>query len=240
LNKEGGGGFSSVIFRDESRGWLAGGEFRPKLVDEPVANNAVSRDGKQISIATIWQTTDGGATWQTKELKRKIGRFLYMEFWNNSGVAFGDAGCVFTNDGGESWKDMQALIPEQKETGDRPAITGAYFVDHDNGWIFTSWLENLSTYDGGRTWNVTSSKIAGRNSNTEEIVPSAVVFADKSRGLLIAGPAGTGKLFKTADGGKTWFEISVGEHFFDVGWTGRDKGLLLGDKGVYAISLHRN
>jgi photosystem II stability/assembly factor-like uncharacterized protein len=235
-----GGGFRSVFFRDEKHGWLAGGEFRPRLANEPIVNNAISEAGKKISVATIWQTADGGATWQTKKLKRQIGRFLYVEFWNDIGVAFGDAGCVFTNDGGESWKDMQALVPEQKETGNRPSITGAYFVDHDNGWIFTSWFENLSTHDGGKTWNLISSKIAGRNSKTEDIVPSTVVFADKGRGLLIAGPVGTGKLLKTADGGKTWFEISAGEHFYDVAWTGREKGFLLGDKGVYAISVNTN
>lgn len=234
------GEFRSIFFRDDKRGWLAGGEFRPRLAGEPIVNNAISGDRKEISVATIWQTSDGGTTWQTKDLKRRIGRFIYIQFWNDIGVAFGDAGCVFTNDGGESWKDMQALIPEQKETGDRPPITGAYFPDHDNGWIFTSWLENLSTHDGGKTWKVISSKIASRNSNGEEIVPSTVVFADKRRGLLIAGPAGTGKLLKTADGGKTWFEIAADEHFYDVCWAGEGKGFLLGDKGVYAVSPKRN
>jgi photosystem II stability/assembly factor-like uncharacterized protein len=238
LNKEG-AGFSSVIFRDERRGWLAGGEFRPKLAGEPVVNNAVSGDGKQISIAAIWQTTDGGATWQTKDLKRRIGRFLYMEFWNDTGVAFGDAGCVFTNDGGESWKDMQALIPEQKETADRSAITGAYFVDHDNGWILTSWFENLSTHDGGETWSRFASKVIGPNKDSEYLEPSNVVFANKLEGLLIAGPAGKGSVFKTKGGGKNWTQISANDHFYDLSLSNGAKGFLLGDKGIYSISLRQ-
>lgn len=160
-----------------------------------------------------------------------------MEFWNNKGVAFGDAGCVFTNDGGEKWKDMGRFIPRQEETGERPALTGAHFVDHQSGWIFTSWFENLSTHDGGKTWAVLHSKVNSQSGGTaEEIVPSNVVFADNRRGLMIAGPAGTGKLLKTTDSGVTWFRIpAADEHFYDVNLVGTEKGFLLGDKGIYSI-----
>ncbi|MGH9971396.1 MAG: WD40/YVTN/BNR-like repeat-containing protein [Pyrinomonadaceae bacterium] len=229
--------FRSVFFRNDKLGWLAGGEDRPRLPGEPIVNNAISADGKEILVASIWETIDGGVTWQAKELKRLIGRFTYMEFWNDMGVAFGDTGFVFTDDGGEKWKDMARFIPQQQETGDRPSLTGAYFIDQKSGWIFTSWFENLSTHDGGKTWVVVRSKVSIQNGSGDEIVPSKVVFADKRRGLLIAGPAGTDKLLKTTDGGRTWFEISADEHFYDVSLAGKEKGFLLGDKGIYSISL---
>ena len=232
-----GGGFRSVFFRDENHGWLAGGEFRPRLANEPIVNNAISGDRKEISVASIWQTADGGATWQAKQLKRLVGRFTDMEFWNDIGVAFGDAGCVFTNDNGEKWKDMAGVIPREEQTGERPVTTGAYFVDHNNGWIFTSWFENLLTHDGGKTWAIVSSQVIGQNLNSEEIVPSNVVFADKKSGLLVAGLGDTRKLFKTSDGAKTWFEISANETFYDVSLVGGDKGFVLGEKGIYSLSL---
>jgi photosystem II stability/assembly factor-like uncharacterized protein len=71
------------------------------------------------------------------------------------------------------------------------------------------------------------------------MVPSNAAFADENRGLLIAGPAGTGKLFKTVDSGKNWVEIVSGEKIYDVTLVGEVKGFLLGDKGIYSISLRR-
>ena len=234
------GGFRSVKFRNDRRGWLAGGEFRPRLAGEPIVNNAISGDGKKISVASIWETTDGGLTWQGKELKRQIGRFTYIEFWNDRGVVSGDAGCLFTNDGGETWKDIRAFVPLQKETGERPAISVAFFLDDLTGWILTSWFEILFTHDGGKSWITVRSKVVNQHKSPDEIVPSRVVFVDAKHGLLMGGPAGTGELFETDDGGRTWIEIKAKEHFRDVGLAGGAKAFLLGDKGVYSISLKKD
>jgi photosystem II stability/assembly factor-like uncharacterized protein len=229
------GNFHSVFFRDEKYGWIAGGEFRPRLTSESLVNNAISQNGKDILVASIWETSDGGSTWKAKNIKRLIGRFKQIEFWGRIGLAFGDAGAVLTRDGGDKWETLETAIPRQLDTGTKAEITSADFPSSDEGWIFTSWFENISTHNGGKSWSIVHSHISNPTGNPEEIIPLAGAFVESEHGLVIARDSHGGMLLKTSDGGQNWVVLTTVDQFQDLRLIGRN-GLIVGGRGIYKVS----
>jgi photosystem II stability/assembly factor-like uncharacterized protein len=67
------------------------------------------------------------------------------------GIAFGDAGCFPTTNGGQQWTDLTRRF-QAYETGECPAVKDAAFIERNNGWILLNNLEILTTGEGGKTW----------------------------------------------------------------------------------------
>jgi len=174
---------ASTFFVTSERGWLSG-------------------------LDSVWMTGDKGSTWH----RQLPGRMQSMFLAGGSGwLAAGRGGAVLnytSSDDGRSWRECGAPWEPTKVA----PLGSASFVDAMNGWItvasFTArGLPNLGgvarTSDGGCTWRVLwwDSENVGESERLRE-----VQFVDANRGWLSAS---YGRLFETADGGKTWKAVAL-------------------------------
>ena len=91
----------------------------------------------------------------------------------------------------------------------------------------------------GKTWSVVRSDTSTQSDEAKGSVPSRGIFIDKDHGLLIAGPAGTGMLLKSSDGGNRWSRVLADDQFYDLSFSGA-KGFVIGRKGIYSIFLRKS
>lgn len=166
----------------------------------------------------IFKTTDMGATWDSLHLPYESSALRTIHFNNElNGWAAGGLGFVWeTTDGGDSWIWHYDIM----RTGIYTFID-VEFIDDENGILLN---ENsgyaLLTTDGGSNWN--SVKISGYASQ------NSIEYVNK----LVAFSCGTDGLYKTIDGGHTWFheetsKINLNDsHFLQSG-----VGYIVGDRG---------
>lgn len=224
------GAIWDVHFRNEQLGWVVGGKYeaRPSI---PEVNNALSDDRKRVLVGCILKTTDGGITWQTQEVKRTIGRFTEILFWNdNIGMAFGDAGCMLTRTGGTHWTDIGKSLKIDK-TGDRNSVLSASFINQHHGWVLLGGSELMVTSDAGKSWRPVDDSRGAPPDNLAEIS-----FLTLHDGLAISDRLTGGRLFKTIDGGKTWNQIFSEEKFYSITFHQSERRVLWGDSGIYTVS----
>jgi len=178
----------------------------------------------------IYQTTDGGNSWQKNVLSTTPGDFGFqiqfvdinngwLLMWNFSTYV---ATFLKTTDGGSNW------VP----------FSGAgifYFVDANNGWAYYGSGLNgvlppfkiLRTINGGTDWTEQfTDNVNGRY--------NAIHFSDLNNGWVVGD---SGKVLKTTDGGTNWNyvtnsgvnpnERSKSVFFLDanVGWISTKNGL---------------
>ncbi len=156
----------------------------------------------------VFQTTDGGATWQNKT---KTGMFIasssfcnFAVFFNSQvGIAAGDpvAGeheIWRTTDGGMNWTQIAgANIPNP--TASEFGLVNVYDkYGNQNFWFGTNKGRVYRTADAGLTWNV-----ATLDANN---TVSDVAFRDANNGLAVTyvGTTTTSVVYATNDGGATW------------------------------------
>ena len=154
----------------------------------------------------LFATRDGGLNWDKVDTCFKtLGYFSDMSFidddtgWITAGVIVGleekrlEKNIYFTDNGGNSWKNIYSLNLEV------PAI---YFIDKNTGWAlyggFIDALDDtkvLHTIDGGKEWNELSF-IQGTPNILYVVSPDT----------LWIGWTG---LYKSYDGGITWTSVKV-------------------------------
>lgn len=170
------------------------------------------------SRSRIYRTTDGGGSWKLQFQNADSGAFYdCFAFWDaRRGIAFSDAVAGrflvrITQDGGEHWDLVAADIHPRAQPGEGAFAASGTCVatlDLDQAWIGTGAADTarvLHTRDGGRTWAVTVSPIAG--GRTSGI--AAVAFRDSLHGIVLGGDVGdptarTDNVAVTTDGGRTW------------------------------------
>lgn len=231
------GSIWDVYFHDNDLGWIAGGKYRKLRKGEGLVNNALSDDRKRILMGCILQTADGGATWQIQDVKKSVGRFGTIRFWNDGvGMAFGDAGSVLTTNGGTQWIDIRRQFPSD-ETGERPEAYSASFIDRSNGWILLSDSTVMATGDSGKSWQTVYEVLPDSSARAMPDNLSHISFVDRTNGLALSDRMSGGKLFKTADGGKTWTEIVTAERFYAMTFPDKEHGFLVSNQNLYSVSL---
>ncbi|TXH65757.1 MAG: sialidase, partial [Lysobacteraceae bacterium] len=187
----------------------------------------------------VWKSTDGGTTFRPKFDKQpvqSIGAIALSpsnpddvwvgtgEAWTRNSVSIGD-GVYRSTDGGESWKHIGlpnserivkiTLDPRNADSA-LVCVTGRLWSDSNDRGVYR-------TTDGGKTWSLA---LKGGNSSTGcggmsmDAKNPDVVFASlwdfRRKGWTFRsggdGPdasSGSG-LYRSADGGKTWKEITSG------------------------------
>ena len=168
----------SVAFLDNSNAWAVGSNER----HDPA----------------MYQTIDGGRTWQT-DLKSivptKTAFFVDVDFVNDQvGWVIGNTGRLGpqymfkTVDGGATWFELQ--VPGNRGLG------AIQFLDENLGWVGGSSGTVFHTTDGGATW---LDRSIGRTVGFRE-----VVFLDPLNGWFVGG-----SIWKTNDGGENWVDVSL-------------------------------
>jgi photosystem II stability/assembly factor-like uncharacterized protein len=185
-----------------------------------------------VDAQTIWQcgmknlsvSTDGGKTW--KAIADKAGSAGCILSFADAKTGWFGFGAKFqmTADGGATWQDL--ALP--KDVSKVAAIslrtpTDGYLVDKDGVLHITK--------DGGKTWSSQSlgldnPSILGFVSGgfVNEIPQAAVRFQDANHGLVALGLSGKTNpiVLRTADGGKTWKEVSLPAGFLGALYISRD------------------
>ncbi|HEX9099879.1 MAG TPA: hypothetical protein VF956_10375 [Candidatus Dormibacteraeota bacterium] len=188
---------SGMTFVDVNTGWLTWDCRQQKSPSLPVATGpvvAVTRDGGHTWVPVALPTfTPRGAVCGVEPPTFTAVRGVLPVTCDGAGRS-----AVFrTEDGGRTW----TFFPQPADV----EVTLQYFLDADNGWVFSrnartnlagsSPTDLYRTSDGGRDWVlVTRGLFPGHTM-------SAVQFLDLSNGFAIYDHS---TLVNTADGGHTW------------------------------------
>ncbi len=211
-----------VDFVDTSYGWMVGGSGVTRHLykttnggDEWVLLRAENGGAPVLAVefvdrSTGWlmgwansklmKTTDGGVTWQPKDVGINVGSISDVFFHNTlAGSAVGgyevfdDLGPIFgrgyiysTTNGGDTWITQDTTAPDMFNSVD--------FVDGRNGWAVGYRGRVYRTRDGGLHWNAQKVPSSIRTSFF------AIDFVDTNNGWL-CGDGGT--ILKTTNGGGT-------------------------------------
>ncbi len=218
--------FNAVHFVNVNTGWIAADVNNFKKTTNGGAtwiNQTVSGSGilnrcyainDQICFAAgidgkLHRTSNGGTSWSVvKTSSSAFNRFCFIN--DLTGWVTGPDNLYRTNDGGLTWS--QSSVP-----GSNRDVS---FINESTGWI-PNFPNVLKTTNGGDTWtsyNVTS----GPGS-----IFFGIRFVNANTGYCIGVDYSNGKIFKTTDGGLTWFSQVIPEvfgiyglHFYDelTGW----------------------
>ena len=208
-----------------------GDRWEPVVVPGAAADSLQFRDVHAIDAKTayllaagpgarsrIYKTTDGGATWERQFTNADSSAFYdCFAFWSASrGVVFSDAVdgrfiVRVTDDGGAHWRlvPAAALPPAQRgEGGFAASGTCVVALAGHRAWIGTGAADTtrvLATTDGGRSWWVAATPIAGGNFAGI----AALAFRDSLHGMALGGMLGdpnarSDNVAQSEDGGRSW------------------------------------
>lgn len=206
-------GFSQIIFKDESHGWI-------------------------IDSFTVWRTINGGYTWQetfmSSTLRKPAEQPSEVFFYDsqNGWIVTTFERIFITKDGGQSWF---VTVPA-------PGLSvGVFFVNARNGWIggFDSTSESsdsmlYSTKDGGETWDKQSSV-------SPQIVILGVYFISENEGWILGSKSisqdkSSYVILHTQDWGLSWQRLPnapKGEYFERIYFANSELGWLADSKRIY-------
>ena len=156
----------------------------------------------------IVQTTDGGTTWIEQSVADSIAGFDDLFFldslhgWAPSGIINGGPAILRTQDGGVNWQ----VLPSQGEHQ-------LFFLDTVRGWGAVG-SGIFRTGDGGNTWQYLTSIYDPDPLSGDQLATKSLSFSDTLhgrafgtifyRGILTEG------IYRTTDGGLSWFRESIG------------------------------
>lgn len=105
------------------------------------------------ALQAIWETADGGSTWQRRSRRFTIAPRGYQFLDDGRGWRWHDVTSQLfgTADGGRTWRDLGAIVSREVHVDD------VWFVSNGNGFAIVDLprgsLRLVSTPDGGRTWS---------------------------------------------------------------------------------------
>jgi len=164
-----------------------------------------SNTGYIISGHNLIKTTDGGNSWIAKTISpdKAFGLVFFIDKYN--GIVLGET-FAKTTDGGKTW-DVSANPPVSDATTICMADKNTYFAGNLLGNL-------MMTTDGAKTW---VNKTIAFCQNSCAI--GGVSFATKNLGYCVAKYC---RIFKTTDGGETWFlqpyKLAGGPHLYAVSY----------------------
>ena len=214
-----------VHFVDENQGWI-------------VTYSTSTHSG---NAGYIYQTTDGGETWEVQfETEAALFNLHFID--KQTGWIVGDRRSVFvTTDGGKTWDFVTRGTNERHKSsygqpdylGNEPLHTFTLydidFVDTQNGWIVGDLGVILHTASGGKgKWK--HQRGGPRFHNSADAVLLGVDFVSKHIGWAV-GENGT--ILHTRNGGVTWESQSSPSHLLvGVCAVSPEEGYVVGDRGA--------
>ncbi len=169
------------------------------------------------NFGSIYHTTDGGKTWDSRESGTRSPLFsIDFSDGKNGWIVGRTAIILHTADGGGSWKPQKAAVPTEKH------LFKVKAVDTNTVWAVGDFGAMTVTHDG-KTWE--------DRSLTEDVVLYDISFPDTQHGY-VCGEFGT--VLATSDGGITWRKQSVGtdKTLFGVAFTTALNGWAVGIDGL--------
>jgi photosystem II stability/assembly factor-like uncharacterized protein len=170
----------------------------------------------------ILKTTSGGENWE----EILVDHTPASIFFNNTDIGYiaTNYGIYKSTDGGKNWKQNYS---------DSVHYNSIEFINDNTGWAVGEYLQDLyllKTEDEGVNWS--RSLIINDNMGDTQID-----FVNVLTGFVTAW--GSGKIWKTTDGGDNWFELYSdslsGHSFFDISFSDELIGYA-GGAGVDFIS----
>jgi photosystem II stability/assembly factor-like uncharacterized protein len=209
---------------DGGRTWKLAALDRPGLLDVAAAGGRAwvvmgcAPDGPSDCVPSLLRSDDRGATWHALPGAAYLApTFRDREHgWaidQSSLSTTGRATIVATDDGGLHWRPFAAPCPPSPEAPSRVGL----FAD-GKGWVVcagdgaagSQGKAILATADGGATWQVLS--FVGFEGGQTGRLPLGGIVQAAAIVPAASGLLGTSHgTFRTADGGRTWQEISFGD-----------------------------
>ncbi|MFA7361030.1 MAG: YCF48-related protein [Candidatus Kapaibacterium sp.] len=141
------------------------------------------------SGGTCLKTTNGGVNWI--QMNHPVGTkpIESVHIVDSNVVYFvGDFETIFkTTNGGTSW-----IVIKNGPSGNSDSYFGLYFINKDSGWVCGNGNKVLRTRDGGNTFD-------------SGYVNSNWLYDMYFKGASTGFVTSQGKVYKTTDGGNTWF-----------------------------------
>jgi photosystem II stability/assembly factor-like uncharacterized protein len=230
-----------VYFVDESYGWAVG----RRTYEDP-----------SIWGQVIFNTTDGGETWQMQYHQQppeslftyfRLDAVQFLDratgwavgtFWTYYGNGWEEHyGIMHTDNGGQDWVEQGLELTD----GVRPEMVDLHFLDDQHGWLLDKGHEGkiflARTDDGGASWSWVPTNIDGNMTIGFEVVMGGVFFTDEQNGWAVGG---LGEVVHTGDGGATWQRQQLGcgfevcyENLQDVVFRSPDVGFIAAESGPY-------
>ncbi|MFC5536971.1 YCF48-related protein [Rhodocytophaga aerolata] len=177
----------------------------------------------------IYRTTDGGKTFVNIS---KIENTLISLNFINSQIGF--AGSLFgkiykTTDGGLTWK----IVFDDYAINTYTGIFSFDFVNEIVGYASGNKGAIYKTEDGGNSWQYLQGEFVGF-SQRDLVDFRKIDFYDENIGYVASYNPGLSRLYKTNDGGKTWFDVQTydNESFWAVHFFDANKALIAGGDGL--------
>jgi photosystem II stability/assembly factor-like uncharacterized protein len=158
-----------------------------------------------FTFHTLYQTKDGGTSWQLLTDQTPYGRYgasnLFFLDGQHGWLAASDMGVFATSDGGQTWQSLDLFPP------DAGTASQVRFLSTEVGYVIVGHMDVnqgrdalMGTLDGGRTWQP--------------------IYQAPPPALFPTGPfqffsdlggvgAGDGGFLVTADAGKSWTSLSI-------------------------------
>jgi photosystem II stability/assembly factor-like uncharacterized protein len=156
----------------------------------------------------IIQTTDGGTTWIERSVADSIAGFDDLFFldslhgWAPSGMINGGPAILRTQDGGTTWQ----VLPSQGQHQ-------LFFLDTVRGWAARG-SQIYRTSDGGVSWQYLTFIHDPDPLSHDDLGTSALSFSDalngRAFGSIVYQGIITEGIYRTTDGGLSWFRESIG------------------------------
>ncbi|MBD3383955.1 T9SS type A sorting domain-containing protein [candidate division KSB1 bacterium] len=185
-------------------------------IDTSKPNSAIISVSSQHAM---FQTIDGGETWQTVNLPSDVLAVTDISMYDNNHIWICSVnGLIYsTVDGGKTW-DCQF---------DNPSVTDCInyikMFDQNRGMAMADCLDPvvnpegpaifLRTEDGGKNWVSMNDSAFGGGSGD---LWRRVAFSSPAVGYFFESGVNPQTLYKTTDGGKTWHSLEFPENYITV------------------------
>ena len=188
------------------------------------------------NYGSIYHTTNGGQTWDTRDSGTKLPLFSVDFVDATHGWAAGkSAELLATSDGGKTWTPQPMPIDRGKH------FFKVRAADARSIWAVGDWGAIAASSDGGNTWKdrslSTLTVLTGnRNDRVEHVVLEDVILYDVAwpdpQHGYIAGEFAT--LLATSDGGQTWYKrtLPTEKTIFGLSFVSADEGWAVGIDGL--------
>jgi len=220
----------AVWAESESHIWIAVSTWQ---LNQGAARDApypsVAR-GQEVLQAAVFFSPDTGKTWIRQRLPSRAPYTLasLQFFSSNVGFGLGDAGILYTSDGGRTWHSgvfpescVSANFLEQDSQFD-PGVLAA--VTEKEAWVGYKHGGLLHTTDGGQHW----CELGAAANSKRPWGFSALKFTSSLAGWAVTTDH---KLQRSIDGGLHWMPVDVGGIVLYL-QPGRARSWLLTDKAI--------